>query len=159
MIVIPAVPCDEGCSECCCPVPFSKREWVAIPIELKKGLDIRLSINFLGRLMAIPLRPGFLPAGIPKVIPQKDVKKVLRGLQEEEIPGSCPFSVEHRCTIYELRPLVCRIHGTVRLSPSSNVHNRATCPRGKVPERPLSYAQLDHLYLAWLENKRTWQEG
>lgn len=158
-MIIPAVPCDEGCSDCCCPVPFSKREWAVIPVELKKGLDIRMSINHLGLMMPIPFSPGFLPAGIPKIFPARDAGKVMRALQEDEIADSCPFCVEHRCLIYEMRPLVCRVHGTVRLSPSNNVHNRATCLRGRVPEHPLSYTEVDQLYLAWLENKRTWQEG
>jgi Fe-S-cluster containining protein len=107
--------------------------------------------------MAIPFRPGFLPPGLPKVIPGEDLGKIMRGLHEDEIPDSCPFCENHRCTIYELRPLICRIHGTVLPHPT-DVHNRLTCPRGKAPEQPLLYGQVDSLYCAWLENKRTWQE-
>jgi Fe-S-cluster containining protein len=155
-ISIPAVPCEEGCSDCCCPVPFSKREWAAIPPELKKGLDIRLSINFRGYLMVIPFSPGFLPPNIPKIVPQKDVGLIMRGLHEDEITDSCPFCVEHRCAIYQIRPLICRIHGTVRPDNPFDAHYRLTCPHNKVPLYPLLNGQIDQLYLAWMENRRTW---
>src|SRR5208337_2692988 len=155
--IIPPVPCDEGCSDCCCPVPFSKREWAAIPLELKRGLDIRMSINFTGRLMSIPFQPDFLPPGVPHLIPQYDMGKVMRCFQEDEIPNSCPFCVEKRCVIYELRPLICRIHGTV--GPDASIYNRLTCPRGRVPTSPLTKEEINKLYLDWLLNERTWQEA
>ena len=157
MITIPAVPCVEGCSDCCCPVPFSKREWAAVPFGFKKGLDIRMSINLVGRLMVIPVRMGFLPPEVPKIIYQKDAGLIMRAGQSAETPDSCPFCVEHKCIIYEVRPLICRIHGTVRVNNPFDLHIRLTCPRDRAPKNPLSNQQIDDLYAGWLENKPTWQ--
>jgi len=167
---IPSVPCDEGCADCCCPMPFSKREWALVPMELKKGLDIRMCLNLVGRMMPIPFRPGFLsrfkgeldvevgPAIRMPLISQGDLGKFMRGFHKEDVPDSCPFCVDHRCIIYEIRPLICRIHGTVRPQPH-DIHHRLTCPRGRIPENFLSNHEIDELYMAWMENRRTWQES
>ena len=157
--IIPAVPCVPGCADCCCPVPFSKREWAAVPSELKKGLDIRLTINITGRMMILPCLPGFLPAGIPQLIPAGQLGHVMRRLSNHETPASCPFCDNHHCCmIYEVRPLLCRIFGAVISNPPSHHNYLLTCKRNCSAKDPLSNEETDQLYLAWFENKRTWQE-
>lgn len=49
------------------------------------------------------------------------------------------LSADKRCTIYEDRPLVCRLYGMV------TEHDVMSCPYGCVPERPLTVAEMDGL--------------
>lgn len=60
------------------------------------------------------------------------------------VPGTlrCPFASAEGCTVYDRRPLVCRMFGVVRDA-------RLTCPHGCGPKRKLSAEQgaaLRHRY-------------
>lgn len=51
--------------------------------------------------------------------------------------GCCPFlSAENRCTIYEERPIMCRVWG---------VADGLTCPHGCEPEERMSKKRFDKL--------------
>jgi uncharacterized protein len=53
---------------------------------------------------------------------------------------TCPFvhPETHRCTIYEIRPAVCRIFG-------ASEHRRLTCPHGCRPEKLMTNSETDAL--------------
>ena len=113
-----------------------------MPAEMKEGLDVRRTVNFLGREMVFPFRPGFLPPEFTQEIPFLYVPKAMRGGGPEEIPGSCPFCEKGRCRIYELRPALCRFYGTTVKPPFA-------CKRGHLPERPLDDGQILALMTDW----------
>jgi Fe-S-cluster containining protein len=45
---------------------------------------------------------------------------------------TCPYLEEERCTVYEVRPLICRLWGLVESMP---------CPWGCKPERYLTHEE------------------
>lgn len=51
----------------------------------------------------------------------------------------CPYCEENKCTIYEFRPFMCRIFGTV-----AKPHPLA-CPYGAMPVSPLPGDKVDDL--------------
>lgn len=52
----------------------------------------------------------------------------------------CPLldPITHRCTVYDIRPAICRVFG-------SSKHPRLTCPHDCAPSAPLSPAETDTL--------------
>jgi Fe-S-cluster containining protein len=50
-------------------------------------------------------------------------------------PLRCAFAADGKCGVYEARPAICRLFGTM---PS---HPRMSCPHGCKPARPLTQAQ------------------
>lgn len=73
--------CREGCSACCMnpTVPINE-------IELR-------GISFYTN----------------EVMQEETYNVVLHQLEQHESTSACPFLVEHRCSIYPLRPIACRI--------------------------------------------------
>lgn len=71
-----------------------------------------------------------------------DPMALLTTLAKSKDPGclTCPFvhPETHRCTIYEIRPAVCRVFG-------SSEHPRLTCPHGCRPERLMTKAETRSL--------------
>lgn len=64
--------------------------------------------------------------------------------------ADCPYSLAHRCAIYEGRPFMCRIFGAVD-------DPRLACPHGRGPEKPLTIHQgheLTDRYLRLIEDDR-----
>lgn len=65
---------------------------------------------------------GIVPVGadeyerIAKVIGRRGIKPVAQGV-------TCPLYIDGQCSIYEARPLLCRIYG-------HDDHPACTCPRG-----------------------------
>jgi len=75
--------CRSGCSECCGPIPFED----TFIEKFQDYIQVEpLQSECLSNTMVLPLCPD----------------------------GSCLFLVreDHRCAIYEVRPLVCRVYGT-----------------------------------------------
>lgn len=56
---------------------------------------------------------------------------------------TCPYAVGGRCEIYEQRPLLCRLFGTVD-------DERLTCPHGCGPTRKLSGAEAEEIMLEYM---------
>ena len=42
-------------------------------------------------------------------------KKVQENIQNMEKGGACPFLVNKECSVYEYRPIICRVHGLAYL--------------------------------------------
>jgi Fe-S-cluster containining protein len=87
-----SVPCVKGCTDCCGPIWMLPEEWD------RTGRP---------RDEAVILESGFLLAA------QKD---------EEGIKPLCLFLGEDGCTVYEHRPLVCRLYAAC---------HDMECPHGK----------------------------
>lgn len=99
--------CMRACGQCCGPVPWS-------PAELERV-------------------EGRIPAGTVRVpAPGTPGHTVLvHPLQ----PRSCPMlGPDKACTVYEARPLMCRMFGAVEA-------DNMRCPLGAKAKRPLSDAQ------------------
>jgi Fe-S-cluster containining protein len=101
---IPKSRCDDGCSECCA------------------------SVSFLGITKEDGSKVG-------------ELQRILRNLEGSGLENKgpdlerCPFEdqTKHRCTVYPLRPLVCRLWG---------VSEETACSRC-VPERVLTTCEVD----------------
>ena len=78
--------CEIGCSLCC-----EKGDYPMSQLELEY------------------LMQGFiaLDDNIKQQV-QKNIKQVVKG-------GSCPFLIDKKCSVYEHRPIVCRVHGLAYL--------------------------------------------
>ena len=76
------IKCKKGCSECC-----EKGDYPLTDIELAY------------------LMRGFmaLEIGIKSKV-QQNIKNMEKG-------GVCPFLINHECSIYPYRPIICRVHG------------------------------------------------
>lgn len=84
--------CKLGCSECC-----------------KKG-DYPLSELELNYIMQ-----GYIKLdNETKMIIQENIKKIKKG-------GACPFLINKKCSIYDYRPIICRVHGLAYLYKNNTV--------------------------------------
>lgn len=74
--------CHKGCSDCC-----EKGDYPITDIEL----------NYLMN--------GFLNLDLPtKLQVQNNIKNMRKG-------EKCPFLINHECSVYLYRPIICRVHG------------------------------------------------
>jgi Fe-S-cluster containining protein len=112
--------CTKGCSECCSHCFYvSESELVLILDYLKSNwskADIEYVINTAKRQWSIILRDDPLFAKQLQVdITGKDLNFYIKRLYSSpsKLPFSCLFLDENTkaCSIYDVRPLVCRIHG------------------------------------------------
>ena len=84
---IPSFTCKDHCSECCGPI-----RWAAI-----EDLNIR-------RYLA--------EHGMDYITRQLEPRAVIMALVGRDSSGiTCPYVVNDRCSIYPVRPLVCRLQG------------------------------------------------
>lgn len=74
--------CSAGCSSCC-----EKGDYPLSDLELKALMKGYASLD-----------------SESKIVVQNNIKNMERG-------GVCPFLLNNLCSIYEYRPIVCRIHG------------------------------------------------
>lgn len=49
-----------------------------------------------------------------KIKVQKNIKSIQKG-------GQCPFLIEKKCSIYEYRPIICRVHGLAYIISNNRV--------------------------------------
>ena len=77
-----SIHCVKGCSECC--------EKGAYPLS-----DIELEYLMQGFIQLPP---------VLKVQVQENIRNMVKG-------GQCPFLINHECSVYEHRPIICRVHG------------------------------------------------
>lgn len=80
------VVCGDGCSACCTKLNTMIYESEALAMAKASGKKIK---------------PRWF-------VPYDDV--VAQTAQKK--PGPCPFLVDNRCSIYEARPFICRVHAT-----------------------------------------------
>jgi Fe-S-cluster containining protein len=86
--------------------------------------------------------------GVPSRTAVEDarIQAFLRGhsMQIGEVQGNtCPFLVETGCSIYPVRPFICRLYGT---SPNYR------CKVGVVPVRPLSEDEEEEIFHFYQKN-------
>ena len=79
--------CKEGCSLCC-----EKGDYPVSDLELKYIMEGYSKLE-----------------NTRKIRVQDNIKNMVRG-------GACPFLLNNRCSIYQYRPIVCRIHGLAYLN-------------------------------------------
>lgn len=75
-------------------------------------------------------------------VPMSDWEADRLGLTSPFTPtddqGVCTFSTPDGCSVYDKRPLMCRLFGTAE-------HKQLTCPKGMKPDKPLTSGQADTL--------------
>ena len=49
-----------------------------------------------------------------KIIIQENIQKIKKG-------GTCPFLINKKCSIYNFRPIICRVHGLAYLYKNNTV--------------------------------------
>lgn len=104
MIKIPTFKCREGCADCCGIVPFSEKEKAAATARMP-----------LVRWEEIPKFSGvWFPV-------------------ETIATHRCAFVKDGQCSIYEDRPMICRLFGAVD-------NKLMKCPHGCRPRRLISDA-------------------
>lgn len=78
--------CTCGCSSCC-----EKGDYPLSQIELEY------------------LMQGYAKLSDEKKITvQVNIKKIVKG-------GACPFLIDKKCSVYQYRPIICRVHGLAYL--------------------------------------------
>lgn len=97
---LPSIVCKGLCHDTCGLIPLSKRERDAIA-------------EHTGR--RVKTVPGMMAEIHPKLV-------MMKPGNEETM--TCAYLKKERCTIYEVRPLICRMYGVV---------NGMQCPHGCVP--------------------------
>jgi len=106
--MLPAIKCKGLCSECCGPIGMHAAEW-----EHMGKPDIPHQVERNGRIM----------------LPMAYDMEQLHAMMQTGTGPDCPLLKNRRCTVYEVRPLICRLWG---LTPDM------ACPHGCVPERWMS---------------------
>ncbi len=84
--------CKSGCSFCC-----EKGDYPMSDIELRY------------------LMKGY--AGLDnetKILVQANIKTIKKG-------GTCPFLINQKCSVYQYRPIICRVHGLAYLCKENTV--------------------------------------
>jgi Fe-S-cluster containining protein len=102
----------EGCAENCCTQRFHHRT-LAEYAHLREGMR-RLAAEDPARARAIAQRAFIV---VDSYAGEAQAGVVL--------PLMCPVNVEGRCTLYEYRPMICRLHG---------LPHTFTLPSGRVTE-------------------------
>jgi Fe-S-cluster containining protein len=108
---IPPVPCRPRCGDCCGPAPMQRMEWERVKDLVPPGAIVHRTLESDG---------PYVPAGAFVVL--------------DAASGMCGFlsrDGNRACTIYDKRPLVCRLFGAVR-----DVANLA-CEHGCLAAKPI----------------------
>lgn len=104
---LPKFSCVEGCSACCGPIMASRLEWKRIEKETGIGED--------------------------------EYQKQMGNKISNVFAGgdmNCIFLKQGRCSIYAIRPAICRIFGV-------SEHPRLICPKGGIPESVITKEDTD----------------
>lgn len=127
---IPTFKCVEGCTDCCGMVPASREELKQAPQLMRPELA--------GQILDV-LAAGGASAAELEVAP--DLRE---WAQKGPSCLNCPYVIANGggCAIYDDRPFLCRLFGTVPGMP---------CPHGAAPERMLSLAEERDLMRAYLK--------
>lgn len=110
---LPSVKCKRLCARHCRSVPVSPAELLLLT-RLRKQQG------------KVEIRTLEIPEQFP-----------LRYLFKQEGDPTCPLLQFDECTVYELRPLICRFYGIV---------DSMKCSHGCVPSRWVSHNEADALY-------------
>jgi uncharacterized protein len=126
---IPTFKCIEGCTDCCGPVPASREERKAAPELMRPELAQQIL--------------DILDAGGASPEELNDAPLLSEWAKKGADCLGCPYVIANGggCAIYDNRPFLCRLFGTVPGMP---------CPRGAGPEKMLSLAEerkMMHEYL------------
>jgi hypothetical protein len=65
------------------------------------------------------------------------------GVTPTDSSGSCEFLSVDGCTVYDKRPLMCRLFGSAE-------HKQLTCPQGMAPKKPLTAKQANGIRETYL---------
>lgn len=72
------------------------------------------------------------------------------------VPGTahCDLDACGHCTVYEDRPFLCRLMGTVVQAdlPEGQRPHFMVCPRGQHPDHPLTPAEADQLFKTYMDD-------
>jgi Fe-S-cluster containining protein len=106
----PTIACREGCSYCCC----KPGVLVTIPEVLRILAHVRETID--------PRRLAELKARAARYVAQLHGRH-FNDPVSDSIP--CPLLVEGRCSVYDIRPLVCRGFNSASAEACRNAHGTA----------------------------------
>jgi len=130
---IPTIPCKRKCGFTNCgPIQMSKIEFVRI--EEKVGFTPTENEDYKGTNPAVFKQFSF--RNLPYLLPEKIFMEEMQFLTPYDLQGNCRFLVPTlgSCRIYNLRPMICRLWGTVN-------HPYMRCRFGCVPERWVTPAE------------------
>lgn len=99
---VPSFDCKQGCSDCCGPIMMSKLEWSRITDRLVNGAPPPSEVQNFGDKVLI-----------------------------STASLTCPLLKHGRCSVYEIRPMICRIFG-------ASEDAMLKCGHGCGAARPLS---------------------
>jgi Fe-S-cluster containining protein len=124
------IACKKGCSSCCSDLfLISIPEFCLIMREIQKWnrsmLDI-LSYKTVKAWLAFEQASPEAAARFASVSHDKDsiIDDLNLAIEINHLPEPCPFLFDNICSIYKVRPMVCRIHGVVK-SNGGDEENRA----------------------------------
>jgi uncharacterized protein len=81
-------------------------------------------------------------------LPVKQADKIRRHVSEHAEDECCPLLFNHRCLLYEARPIICRTHGLPIIYTANDQRNSDCCPRNLAGAESLpgsSVVDLDKL--------------
>ncbi len=119
---LPKIQCKGLCWEYCGPVNATQTERMNIStLQTRKNLPyVKLRPN-LEQIYEIAMH----------VTNQKSADEI----------GMCPYLIEHRCQVYEARPIICRLFGLTQ-------GERVDCTFGCKPERYLTSQEINAIIKA-----------
>jgi Fe-S-cluster containining protein len=83
-----------------------RRIWAEVPDSGCKGL----CVEACGPLAVAPVEEAVMGRRGVRLLPPDELVRML--MDGDDLP-SCPALVDGRCSIYEDRPLICRLYGSV----------------------------------------------
>jgi Fe-S-cluster containining protein len=99
---VPPILCLAGCSDCCGPIAMTRLEKTRICQRIGQS---------------------------PKWLRNAMLKTFNDVVAKGDSGGSCPLLKDGRCSVYDIRPAICRVFG-------SSDGKYLTCPHGCSPETP-----------------------
>lgn len=117
---LPRLDCQKKCQECCGPLLVPKIEWQRIeeagkfvPLASLERVELHTWFKFMGKHNLVAMQP------------------------DENMSCRLLMPISGRCTVYPIRPLICRIWGCVKWM---------RCPHGCLPERWMSQEEVKDLF-------------
>jgi Fe-S-cluster containining protein len=126
---IPPVMCRPRCTDCCGAVPWSHWEWNQVPAFLKEGLILNEALvkppieGDSYRKVILPFR--FKVKGTSTIVLWNRDSWMQLYTKRPIKANKCVFLTEDEsgCRVYQYRPIICRLFGTI-------MDKRAACKHG-----------------------------
>lgn len=138
--------CEKGCAHCCYqPIEIVACEEVPISEYIKNSMDGKLKQIVKNNIIKWAIHFNRYYTDAEAVKSKQDLfianKSYREKVDEDHVP--CPFLIENSCSIYDVRPLVCRSH----IELDSSIH----CKKDGLRESPKEIQMIRNKYFEKLK--------